>query len=159
MRNQRRSLQMRHVDAGSCNACEQELSALLGNAYDIQQFGLDFVASPRHADVLVVTGPVVDTMKPALAKVWEAMSRPKWSVAIGDCAAGCGVWQSAYASHGGLDVGLESPDLVIQGCPPSPQYILEQLLRLTRGEGPNESHMSCTSKADGLSSLSLSLKP
>lgn len=136
MHHQRKSksLQMRHVDAGSCNACEQELSALLGRAYDIQQFGLDFVASPRHADALVVTGPVVDTMKPALAKVWEAIPGPKWAVAIGDCAAGCGVWQRAYGSHGGLASGLQSPDLVIQGCPPSPQYILSQLLRLQRGE-------------------------
>lgn len=130
MNFQARSIQLRHVDAGSCNACEQELAALLGSAYDIQRFGIDFVASPRHADALLVTGPVNDTMKPALAKVWEAVPRPRRLVAIGDCAAGCGVCQSAYASHGGVESGLESPDLVILGCPPTPALMLEHLRRL-----------------------------
>lgn len=137
MRQQTKSLQIRHVDAGSCNACEQELAALLGRAYDIQQFGIDIVASPRHADALVVTGPVTDTMKTAAARVWAAVPQPRRLVAVGDCAAGCGVFQGAYASHGGVASGLETPDLVIYGCPPSPQQILEQLRQLQRNEaGP-----------------------
>ncbi len=138
MRQFMRSLQLRHVDAGSCNACEQELSALLSKEYDIQQYGIDFVASPRHADALLVTGPVTDTMKTALAKVWEAVPRPRRLVAIGDCAAGCGVCQDAYASHGGVASSLESPDLIIRGCPPTPEHILNQLRRLQWKDGnPN----------------------
>lgn len=135
MRHQRRSLQLRHVDAGSCNACEQELAALLGKDYDVQKYGIDFVASPRHADALVVTGPVTDTMKTALTKVWEAVPRPRQLVAVGDCAAGCGVCQGAYASHGGVASGLQSPDLVIHGCPPNPSHILEQLRSLQLRSG------------------------
>jgi len=134
MRRHTKSLQLRHVDAGSCNACEQELAALLGAGYDVQQFGIDFVASPRHADALVVTGPVTDTMKEAVAKVWEAVPRPRRLVALGDCAAGCGAYQTAYASHGGVESGLGTPDLVIRGCPPNPQVILERLRNLQRGE-------------------------
>lgn len=132
MFHQQRSLQLRHVDAGSCNACEQELGALLGAAYDMQQYGIDIVASPRHADALVVTGPVTDTMKEVVAKVWEAVPRPRRVVAVGDCAAGCGVFQQAYASHGGVSGGLSTPDLVILGCPPNPQVILEHLRRMQR---------------------------
>lgn len=134
MNHQAKSLQLRHVDAGSCNACEQELGALLGKDYDIQKYGIDFVASPRHADVLMVTGPVTDTMKPAIAKVWEAVPKPHRLVAVGDCAAGCGVCHTAYASHGGVNSGLERPDLVIHGCPPSPEFILLQLRRVQRDE-------------------------
>lgn len=130
MRHWRKSLQLRHVDAGSCNACEQELAALLGGTYDIQQYGIDFVASPRHADALLVTGPVSDTMKQPLKKVWEAVPRPRRLIAVGDCAAGCGVCQSMYASHGSVESGLEPPDVVIKGCPPDPTHILKQLRKL-----------------------------
>jgi Ni,Fe-hydrogenase III small subunit len=138
MRYQRKSFQLRHVDAGSCNACEQELTALLSREYDIQRFGIDFVASPRHADALVVTGPVTDTMKLAVEKVWQAVPLPRRLIAVGDCAAGCGVCQDAYASHGGLASVLEPPDLVIRGCPPSPQHILEQLLHVQRDDSTQE---------------------
>ena len=119
-----RSLQIRHVDAGSCNGCEQELTALTSRAYDIQQFGLDIVASPRHADVLLMTGPLTDTMLAPVTKVWEAISRPKIRIAFGDCAAGCGMFQAAYASHG----GLKEADAVILGCPPEPDAALQILL-------------------------------
>ena len=137
MRRLVQSLQIRHVDAGSCNACEQELSALLGKALDIQRYGIDFVASPRHADALIVTGPVTDTMQPALEKVWEAVPNPRWLIATGDCAAGCGVFQAAYASHGGVGSGLTTPNLIIHGCPPNPEQILEQLRQLLSGQAAN----------------------
>lgn len=118
-----RSLQIRHVDAGSCNGCEQELTAMTGPAYDMQRDGLDIAASPRHADALLVTGPVTDTMAGSVDKVWEAMPKPKIRIAFGDCALGTGVFESAYASHG----GLKDPDVVIPGCPPRPDAALEIL--------------------------------
>lgn len=126
-----KSLQLRHLDAGSCNGCEQELTALTSRYYDLQQYGIDLVASPRHADALVVTGPVTDTMKKPLEKVWQAVPESKWLVALGDCAAGCGVFQKAYASHG----GVAKPDLVIAGCPPRPQDILDKLNQFRLGQG------------------------
>lgn len=129
-----KSLQLRHVDAGSCNGCEQELFALTNQYYDIQKQGIDLVVSPRHADVLVVTGPVSDTMKAPCEKVWDAVARPKYLVALGDCATGCGVFQTAYASHGGVFKALGiTPNLEIHGCPPSPNEILEQISRLQNG--------------------------
>ncbi len=118
-----RSLQLRHVDAGSCNGCEQELTALTGRDYDIQQYGLEFVASPRHADALLVTGPVVDTMARPLARVFDAMPSPKFRIAFGDCAAGDGVFRSCYASHG----GLPAPDVVVPGCPPTPEAVIRRI--------------------------------
>lgn len=123
MAKTQRSLQIRHVDGGSCNGCEQELTALTGPDYDLQQYGLDIVASPRHADALLVTGPVTDTMATAVEHVWDAVAAPKLRIAFGDCAAGCGVFQRAYASHGGLD----HPDLVIPGCPPDPKAVIQVL--------------------------------
>ncbi|SMC07015.1 Ni,Fe-hydrogenase III small subunit [Sulfobacillus thermosulfidooxidans DSM 9293] len=125
-----KALQARHVDAGSCNGCEQELTSLTNRFYDFQHQGLDIVASPRHADVLIVTGPVNDTMYLPLHTVWKAMPSPKWLMAIGDCAAGCGVFQSAYASHGGVAKALQTPDVVVKGCPPEPQQILDALKQL-----------------------------
>lgn len=119
-----RTLQVRHVDAGSCNGCEQEITALTGRDYDIQRFGLDIVASPRHADALLVTGPVVDTMFRSVGRVWEAIPAPKIRIAFGDCAAGCGVFQESYASHG----GFKDPDIVIRGCPPAPGKVLDLVL-------------------------------
>lgn len=118
-----RSMTIRHVDAGSCNGCEQELTALLGRDYDIQRAGLDIVASPRHADALLVTGPVTDTMVRAVERVYQAIPAPKIRMAFGDCAMGCGVFQDAYASHG----GLSDADLKIPGCPPEPGQVLEAL--------------------------------
>lgn len=136
MKRTQKSLQFRHLDAGSCNGCEQELNALTSRFYDIQQQGIDIVASPRHADSLVVTGPVTDTMLRPLSKVWEAVPGPKFLIALGDCAAGCGVFHAAYASHGGVAGALKEPDVVIRGCPPTPQDILDQLLRITAAKDP-----------------------
>ncbi len=123
MFHRKRTLQIRHVDAGSCNGCEQELTALTSSAYDWQQFGIDIVASPRHADALLVTGPVSDTMVRSVAQVFTAIASPKIRIAFGDCAAGCGVFGSAYAVSG----QLPQPDLVIRGCPPEPEKSLAEL--------------------------------
>ena len=124
-----RSLSIRQVDAGSCNGCELEIRAL-GNAfYDLERFGLRFVASPRHADVLLVTGPVTKNMKEALERTYNATPEPKWVVALGDCAATGGIFAGSYACVGG--VGLVIPvDLHIPGCPPAPEQILRGLLAL-----------------------------
>ena len=124
-----RSLEIREVDAGSCNGCELEIHAL-GNAfYDIERFGVRFVASPRHADLLLVTGPVTLNMRAALERTYAATPAPKWVVAVGDCAAGCGVFADSYACVGA--VGKVVPvDLVIRGCPPTPLQMLTGLLSL-----------------------------
>jgi Ni,Fe-hydrogenase III small subunit len=127
-----KSLQLRHVDAGSCNACEQELTALLSKDYDVSRYGIEFVASPRHADALIVTGSVSDTMKPALVRVFEAVPKPKGLIVIGDCALGCGIDRHAYASHGGVQHIVQS-DLSVPGCPPSPQEIVNRLKDYMRG--------------------------
>jgi len=124
-----RSLSIREVDAGSCNGCELEINALGNPYYDIERFGLRFVASPRHADVLLVTGPVTNNMKMALERTWKATPDPKWVVALGDCAAGCGVFQESAACAGGVAAVLPV-DLTIKGCPPSPVEILKGLLAL-----------------------------
>jgi Ni,Fe-hydrogenase III small subunit len=124
-----RSLSIRQVDAGSCNGCELEIHAL-GNAfYDLERFGLRFVASPRHADVLLVTGPVTKNMREALERTWHATPDPKWVVALGDCAADGGVFAGSYACVGGVS-GVIPVDLHIPGCPPSPTEILQGLLAL-----------------------------
>jgi len=124
-----RSLSIREVDAGSCNGCELEVNALGNPYYDIERFGLRFVASPRHADLLLVTGPVSNNMRVALERIWRATPDPKWVVALGDCAAGCGVFQESAACAGGVAAVLPV-DLVIQGCPPTPVEILRGLLAL-----------------------------
>jgi Ni,Fe-hydrogenase III small subunit len=124
-----RSLAIRHVDAGSCNACELEIHAL-GNAfYDLERFGLRFVASPRHADVLLVTGPVTLNMREALERTYNATPAPKWVVASGACAADGGVFAGSYALAGGAS-SVVPVDLVIPGCPPSPAALLKGLLAL-----------------------------
>jgi Ni,Fe-hydrogenase III small subunit len=124
-----RSLAIRHVDAGSCNGCELELHAL-GNAfYDLERFGLHFVASPRHADVLTVTGPPTRNMCQALERTYAAMPDPKWVVAIGGCTADGGCFAGSYAVLGGLSQVIPV-DLHIPGCPPSPLAILKGLLAL-----------------------------
>jgi Ni,Fe-hydrogenase III small subunit len=127
-----RSLAIRHVDAGSCNGCELETHAL-GNAfYDLERFGFRFVASPRHADVLLVTGPVTHNMREALQRTYDATPAPKWVVASGACAADGGVFAGSYAVAGGASSVLPI-DLVISGCPPSPTALLKGLLALMLG--------------------------
>jgi Ni,Fe-hydrogenase III small subunit len=124
-----RSLSLRLVDAGSCNACELELNALSNPYYDLERFGLRFVASPRHADVLLVTGPVTKNMREALLRTYDAMPAPKWVVAVGDCAACGGLYADSYACERGADAVLPV-NLRIVGCPPSPNRLLEGLLAL-----------------------------
>ncbi len=124
-----RSLSIREVDAGSCNGCELEIHALNNAFYDLERFGLRFVASPRHADVLLVTGPVTRNMREALERTWRATPDPKWVVAVGDCAADCGVFAGSYAVAGGVSA-VVPVDLHIRGCPPSPLQLLQGLLAL-----------------------------
>ena len=124
-----RSLSIRHVDAGSCNGCELELHAL-GNAfYDLERLGLRFVASPRHADVLTVTGPVTQNMREALKRTYEATPDPKWVVALGTCARDGGLFAASPAVVGGVS-NVIPVDLHIPGCPPSPHDILKGLIAL-----------------------------
>src|SRR6185437_2493897 len=124
-----RSLAIRTVDAGSCNGCELELNALSNVFYDLERFGLHIVASPRHADVLTVTGPVTRNMAGALRAAYEAMPDPKWVIAIGDCAADGGCFAGSYAVLGGAH-HVVPVDLHIPGCPPRPIEILRGLLAL-----------------------------
>jgi Ni,Fe-hydrogenase III small subunit len=124
-----RSLTIREVDAGSCNGCELEIHALNNAIYDVERFGIKFAASPRHADVLLVTGPVTHNMRTALERTYAATPDPKWVVAAGDCAAGCGVFAESYATIGSL-AAVIPVDLVIPGCPPKPIDLLKGLIAL-----------------------------
>src|SRR6516162_5014302 len=124
-----RSLAIRQVDAGSCNACELEIHALANAFYDLERFGLRFVASPRHADVLMVTGPVTKNMREALKRTYNATPDPKWVVAVGGCAADGGIFKGSYACVGGVS-DVVPVDLHIPGCPPSPRALLKGLLAL-----------------------------
>jgi len=124
-----RSLAIREVDAGSCNGCELEIHALNNAFYDIERFGLRFVASPRHADVLLVTGPVTKNMRQALERTYRATPDPKWVVALGDCAFDGGIFSGSYAVTGGVSQ-VVPVDLHIRGCPPSPVEILKGLIAL-----------------------------
>ncbi|MBM3487816.1 MAG: NADH-quinone oxidoreductase subunit NuoB [Alphaproteobacteria bacterium] len=124
-----RSLSIREVDAGSCNGCELEIHALNNVFYDLERFGIRFVASPRHADVLMVTGPVTHNMREALERTWRATPDPKWVVAVGDCAVDGGVFGASYACVGPV-AAVVPVDLHIPGCPPTPQAMLEGLLAL-----------------------------
>jgi len=124
-----RSITIREVDAGSCNACELEIHALSNSVYDVERFGIKFAASPRHADVLLVTGPVTKNMKVALERTYAAMPDPKWVVAVGDCAAGCGVFAGSYAVVGSV-ADVLPVDLHIKGCPPKPIDLLRGLIAL-----------------------------
>jgi Ni,Fe-hydrogenase III small subunit len=124
-----RSLAIREVDAGSCNGCELEIHALNNAFYDLERFGLRFVASPRHADVLLVTGPVTRNMRQALERTYNATPDPKWVVAVGDCAANGGLFAGSYAVAGGVNA-VVPVDLHIPGCPPSPLQLLKGLLAL-----------------------------
>jgi Ni,Fe-hydrogenase III small subunit len=123
-----RSLAIREVDAGSCNGCELEITALTGPVYDCERFGIRFVASPRHADMLLVTGPVTRNMALPLRKTWEATPDPKLVVAVGDCARTCGVFASSYAIVGSVD-RVVPVDLFVDGCPPEPSDILRGILQ------------------------------
>jgi Ni,Fe-hydrogenase III small subunit len=124
-----RSLSIREVDAGSCNGCELEIHALNNAIYDLERFGLRFVASPRHADVLLVTGPVTRNMREALARTYKATPDPKWVVAVGDCALDGGLFSGSYAVAGGVSA-VVPVDLHIPGCPPRPMQLLKGLLSL-----------------------------
>jgi Ni,Fe-hydrogenase III small subunit len=124
-----RSIAIREVDAGSCNGCELEINALNNPIYDVERFGIRFVASPRHADVLLVTGPVTRNMKVALERTYAATPDPKWVIAAGDCAGGCGVFSGSYAVVGSVAEVLPV-DLHIRGCPPRPIELLKGLIGL-----------------------------
>ena len=124
-----RSLSIREVDAGSCNGCELEIHALNNAFYDIERFGLRFVASPRHADVLLVTGPVTKNMREALRRTYDATPDPKWVVAVGDCAVDGGIFSGSYAVVGAVEK-VVPVDLHIRGCPPRPTQLLAGLLAL-----------------------------
>ena len=124
-----RSLSIRQVDAGSCNGCELEIHALSNAFYDLERFGLRFVASPRHADVLMVTGPVTNNMREALLRTYHATPDPKWVIALGACAVDGGVFAGSDAVAGGVH-DVVPVDLHIRGCPPSPSQILKGLISL-----------------------------
>jgi Ni,Fe-hydrogenase III small subunit len=130
-----RSLSIREVDAGSCNGCELEIHALNNAFYDLERFGIRFVASPRHADVLMVTGPVTRNMRQALERTHAAMPAPKWVVAVGDCAIDGGLFAGSYAVTGGV-AEVVPVDLHIRGCPPSPNALLKGLLSLLEPATP-----------------------
>ncbi len=123
------SFAIRAVDSGSCNACELEVQALNNPFYDIERFGVHFVASPRHADALLVTGPVTHHMAQAVLDAWDATPEPKWLIAMGDCAVNGGEFSESYAVMGGVEKLLK-PDLLISGCPPAPDTILKAILHL-----------------------------
>ncbi|HLN08606.1 MAG TPA: NADH-quinone oxidoreductase subunit NuoB [Xanthobacteraceae bacterium] len=128
-----RSLSIREIDAGSCNGCELEIHALNNVFYDLERFGLRFVASPRHADVLLVTGPVTRNMREALERTYNATPNPKWVVAVGDCALDGGMFTGSYAVVGGVS-SVVPVDLHIRGCPPNPIELLRGLLALLQTE-------------------------
>ena len=122
-----RALAVREVDAGSCNGCEVEITGLTSPVYDSERFGIHFVASPRHADLLLVTGPVTRNMALPLLKTYEATPAPKLVVAVGDCARTCGVFKGSYAVAGSVDQIIRV-DAFVDGCPPEPAAILRGIL-------------------------------
>lgn len=123
-----RALAIREVDAGSCNGCELEIAGLASPVYDMERFGMHFVASPRHADLLLVTGPVTRNMEIPLRRTYEATPAPKFVVAVGDCAKTCGVFKDSYAVVGPVDRVIPV-DIYISGCPPEPSDILRGILQ------------------------------
>jgi Ni,Fe-hydrogenase III small subunit len=127
-----RALTLRHVDAGSCNACELESQALSNPYYNVEGLGIRYVASPRHADALMVTGPVTKNMAVALRRTYDAMPEPKLVIAVGSCAIGCGVYGPNYATIGAVSEVLPV-DVTIPGCPPSPTALLQGILAAIRG--------------------------
>jgi membrane-bound hydrogenase subunit mbhJ len=133
----RRSLAIREVDTGSCNACEMEMNALANPVYDVERFGVHIVASPRHADALVVTGPVTVNMESALKDVYEQTPDPKIVIALGDCAINCGVFKGSYAVTGPVERHIPV-DVRIPGCPPRPVEILKALQKLRETPGSDK---------------------
>ena len=133
-----RALTIRHVDAGSCNACELEAQALSNPYYNLEGLGIRHVASPRHADVLMVTGPVTKNMEVALRRTYDAMPEPKLVIAAGACAIGCGVYGANYATLGAVDKVLPV-DVTIPGCPPSPTALLQGILAAITAAGARRS--------------------
>lgn len=127
----RGSMQIRHVDAGSCNGCELEVVSAFGPVYDAEQFGVRLVASPRHADALLVTGPVTKNMAVPLTKTFEATPSPKVVIALGDCALNCGVFAGGYGVEGAVR-DVVPVDVEVPGCPPEPATILRALRRLVQ---------------------------
>ena len=125
------SLQVRHVDAGSCNGCELEVTSAFAPVYDVERFGVRLVASPRHADALLVTGPVTKNMADPLLKTLDAMPEPRLVISLGDCAHDCGVFKGAYGVEGSVS-DVVKVDVHIAGCPPRPEAIVEALRGLTR---------------------------
>jgi Ni,Fe-hydrogenase III small subunit len=124
------SVQLRHVDAGSCNGCEIEISSAFGPVYDAERYGARLVASPRHADALLVTGPVTRNMAEPLRRTYDAVPAPKVVVAVGDCARNCGVFAGAYGVAGAVS-DLVDVDVAVPGCPPPPEAIVAALRGLT----------------------------
>ncbi|GAA1014122.1 oxidoreductase [Acrocarpospora pleiomorpha] len=124
------SVQLRHVDAGSCNGCEVEIASVFGPVYDAERYGARLVASPRHADALVVTGPVTRNMEVALRRTYEAVPEPRLVIALGDCARNCGVFAGAYGVTGSVS-DVVPVDAEIPGCPPRPEAIVAALRELT----------------------------
>jgi Ni,Fe-hydrogenase III small subunit len=136
-----RSLAILHLDAGSCGGCEIELRALRRAVYDLERFGIGFVASPRHADVLLVTGPVTRNLLDAMEQAYSAMPDPKFVVAVGDCAVDGGVFKGSYAVTGGVGTTLPV-DLLISGCPPTPERILAGLRALLEANARGQAAVS-----------------
>ena len=130
-----RSLHIREVDPGSCNGCEIEISGLNCPYYDLERFGLHFVASPRHADCLLVTGPVTRNMADPLKRTYDATPDPKFVIAVGDCAKDCGIFAGGYGVVGPVS-SIVPVDVVVQGCPPGPRAILSGILRALESRGP-----------------------
>ncbi|GAB3669930.1 NADH-quinone oxidoreductase subunit B family protein [Saccharopolyspora tripterygii] len=124
------SVQIRHVDAGSCNGCEVEIASAFGPVHDAERYGARLVASPRHADALLVTGPVTRNMAEPLRRTYEALPEPKFVVAVGDCARNCGVFAEAYGVAGAVR-DVVPVDVEIEGCPPRPEEIVDGLRKLT----------------------------
>lgn len=146
----RRSLHVRQLDSGSCNGCDWEIQALLGPVYDVQRLGIDIVASPRHADLLLVTGSVTRNLEQAALRTYEAMPEPRLVVAVGACACGGGVLQGSYCTAGGVPNVLPV-DVFIPGCPPRPQALIHGLMVALDRLEPRLSNMPVTSPeiADG----------
>ena len=130
-----RALTLRHVDAGSCNGCELESQALSNPYYNVEGLGIRYVASPRHADVLMVTGPVTKNMAVALRRTYDAMPEPKLVIAVGACAAGCGIYGPNYATIGAVSDVLPV-DVTVPGCPPSPTALLQGILAAIGARAP-----------------------
>lgn len=127
-----RALVIRHVDAGSCNGCELEIHAVNNAYYNIEGLGVKFAASPRHADVLLVTGPVAKNMEAALRRTYAAMPEPKWVVAVGDCGCTGGIFGESYASCGRVS-NVIPVDVAVPGCPPTPIAIMQGILAAISG--------------------------